>query len=158
MEPHIPRGTGDAMVRFVVSACLAGQACRYDGGSTPCPEVIRLVERGYALPLCPEVLSGLPVPRRPCELRDGRVVCPDGTDVSAAFAAGARHALDMARAHGCTAAILKSRSPSCGFDRIYDGTFSGRLAQGDGVWAEALRQAGFTLYNEEHLPPLEEEC
>lgn len=140
------------MVRFVVSACLAGQQCRYDGGSTPCPEVIRLVQQGRALPLCPEVLSGLSTPRPPCELRHGRVFCADGTDVSAAFAAGARQALETARAHGCAAAILKSRSP------VYDGTFSGRLTPGDGIWAEVLRQAGFALYSEEHLPPLEEEC
>lgn len=141
------------MARFIVSACLAGQHCRYDGTDYACPEVVRLVKQGLALPACPEILGGLSVPRPPCERRGERVLGKDGTDVSEAFAEGARQALHLALEHGCTEAILKARSPSCGCGRIYDGTFSGQLTEGDGVWAHALRQAGFTLHTEESLPP-----
>lgn len=140
------------MPRYVVSACLAGQACRYDGSGQACPAVVELVRQGQALPLCPETLAELPVPRSPCELRDGRVLSRDGCDLTAAFERGARMALEAAQAHGCTAAILKTRSPSCGSPRVYDGTFSGRLTEGQGVWARLLEAHGLQLYSEEHLP------
>lgn len=146
--------------RYVVSGCLAGCACRYDGGSNPCPQVVRLVAAGLAVPLCPESLSGLPVPRPPCEQcatgperDDIRVLSRDGQDLTAAFARGAERALRAALAVGCREAILKSRSPSCGVGQVYDGTFSRSLRPGDGLWARLLRQAGFTLWTEEDLPP-----
>lgn len=145
--------------RYVVSGCLAGLACRYDGGSNPCPRVVRLVEAGLAVPLCPESLSGLPVPRPPCEqCASGpehalRVLSRDGRDLTAAFARGAEHAFRAALAVGCREAILKSRSPSCGVGQVYDGTFSRSLRPGDGLWARLLREAGFTLWTEENLPP-----
>ena len=143
------------MLYFVVSACLAGVPCRYDGASKPCPAVQDLVRAGQALPLCPEALGDLPVPRLPCEQQaDGRIVDKEGMDRTAAFVRGAQAALAQALAHGCAAAILKSRSPSCGIDGVYDGTFSGRLRPGEGLWAKALREQGLTLYSEEDLPPL----
>ncbi|MCD7984348.1 MAG: DUF523 domain-containing protein [Desulfovibrio sp.] len=140
-------------IRYVVSGCLAGLACRYDGGSNPCAAVIRLVEEGRAIPACPENLAGLPVPRLPCELAEGSVLSRDGRDLTEDFLRGAQLALRTAQSRGCTAAILKSRSPSCGFGRIYDGTFSRTLCPGEGVWARLLREAGFALFSEEHLPP-----
>lgn len=139
--------------RYVVSGCLAGLACRYDGGSNPCAAVVRLVQEGRAIPACPESLAKLPVPRPPCELAGGRVLSQDGRDLTASFLRGAQLALSAAQSRGCTAAILKSRSPSCGFGRIYDGTFSRRLCPGEGVWARLLREAGFALFSEEDLPP-----
>ena len=111
-------------MRYVVSGCLAGLSCRYDGGSKPCEAVRRLVEDGLAVTACPESLSGLPVPRPPCEQRDGRVVMRTGEDVTEAFERGAERAMRIVREHGCTAAILKARSPSCGFGEIYDGSFT----------------------------------
>ena len=140
-------------MRYVVSGCLAGLSCRYDGGSKPCEAVRRLVEDGLAVTACPESLSGLPVPRPPCEQRDGRVVMRTGEDVTEAFERGAERAMRIVRAHGCTAAILKARSPSCGFGEIYDGSFSGATCKGEGVWARRLRAAGLTLYSEDALPP-----
>lgn len=137
---------------FVVSACLAGKACRYDAGSNPCPQVMELVAQGKALPLCPEVLGGLPCPRPPCENVKGRIMDRQGNDHSAAFVRGATEALAQARAFGASAAILKSRSPSCGFGQIYDGTFSKSLTQGHGLWANLLQQEGISLYSEENLP------
>lgn len=139
-------------VEFVVSGCLAGLNCRYDGGSNPAPPVVRLLEEGRAMPLCPESLSGLECPRPPCELTMGRVICRDGRDVTENFTQGATLALEMALASGCRRAILKSRSPSCGSGQVYDGTFSGCLAPGDGVFAALLRQNGFELFDEENLP------
>ena len=138
---------------YVVSACLAGRHCRYDGGSNPCAAVMRLVEAGLALPVCPESLSGLPIPRPPCEQRAGRVVSRDGTDVTTAFARGAEAALRLALEHDCGSAILKSRSPSCGIDTVYDGSFSRTLIPGQGIWARMLAEAGLRLYSEACLPP-----
>lgn len=140
-------------MKYVVSGCLAGLACRYDGASKPVDAVRRLVEAGRAVTACPESLSGLPVPRPPCEQRDGRVFLKSGEDVTEAFEKGAERAMRIVREHGCTAAILKARSPSCGFGRIYDGSFTGATCAGDGVWARKLREAGVTLYSEEALPP-----
>lgn len=139
-------------MKYVVSGCLAGLPCRYDGGSKPCEAVRRLVEEGRAVTACPESLSGLPVPRPPCEQRDGRVIMRTGEDVTEAFERGAERAMHIVRKHGCTAAILKARSPSCGFGRIYDGSFTGATCEGEGLWARRLREAGLALYSEEALP------
>lgn len=155
-EPRLPKAPTP---RYVVSGCLAGLCCRYDGGSNPCPEVVELVEAGLAVPVCPESLSGLPVPRPPCEqsLRgpqdEIRVISRDGADVTAAFELGAERALRAALATGCREAILKARSPSCGVGEVYDGSFSHTLRAGDGLWARRLREAGFRLRTEDDLPP-----
>ena len=134
---------------FIVSACLAGCNCRYDGASSPCPAVIALVESGAAIPICPEALSGLPAPRRPCEQKNGRVISRDGRDVTSAFERGADAALAKALASGCQKAILKARSPSCGHGLIYDGSFSRRLAPGDGLFAARLLKHGFVIFSED---------
>ena len=134
---------------YVVSACLAGVPCRYDGGCSPCPAVQRLIRAGQALPVCPETLGGLPTPRVPSEIRGGRVVAKDGTDVTDAFTRGAEEALRLAQENGCTAAILKARSPSCGSGEIYDGTFTGTRVPGEGVFARMAREAGLEIWNEE---------
>ncbi len=152
----------DIHMRYVVSACLAGQACRYDGKSNVCPEVQRLVEQGRALPVCPEVLGGLPTPRAPSEIvtRSPQgvalsVMTKNGHDVTQAFVLGAQKALELAQVAGCTVAIVKSRSPSCGACGVYDGSFSKTLISGQGVWASLLREAGFTLFTEEDAPHFE---
>lgn len=135
--------------QYVVSACLAGEPCRYDGGCSPCPAVQRLIRAGQALPVCPETLGGLPTPRVPSEIRGGCVVAKDGTDVTDAFTRGAEEALRLAQENGCTAAILKARSPSCGSGEVYDGTFTGTRVSGEGVFARMAREAGFEIWNEE---------
>ena len=132
MDPNMAR-------QYVVSACLAGEPCRYDGGCSPCPAVQRLIRAGQALPVCPETLGGLPTPRVP----------KDGTDVTDAFTRGAEEALRLAQENGCTAAILKARSPSCGSGEVYDGTFTGTSVSGEGVFARMAREAGFEIWNEE---------
>lgn len=109
------------------------------------------------MPLCPEFLGKLPTPRTPCELQNGKVVSAQGQDFTAAFMHGAKMALQQALDSGATAAIVKSRSPSCGWGTVYDGTFCKRLVAGNGLWVELLLQAGFALYSEEILPPPEDE-
>ena len=133
----------------MVSACLAGTPCRYDGSSNLRPEIAALVESGEAVPVCPEVLGGLPTPRTPSERRGERVVSAEGDDVTGEFSAGAEAALYIAEECGCSAAVLKARSPSCGCGRIYDGTFTHTLVDGDGLFAALLRKKGFQLFTEE---------
>ena len=132
---------------IIVSACLAGYRCRYDGKTVPNEEIVALMNRGEAIPVCPEMLGGLPCPRIPSERSaDGtRVVSRDGGDVTEAFRRGADETLRLARLYGCDRAILKARSPSCGCGLIYDGTFSGTLREGDGVTAALLRENGITV-------------
>ena len=135
--------------RYVVSACLSGIPCRYDGRSNLRPEIAELVRRGEAVPVCPEVLGGLPTPRTPSERKGDRVVAATGEGVTQALCSGAEAALYIAEEYGCCAAVLKARSPSCGCGRIYDGTFSRTLVDGDGLFAALLRKKGFQLFTEE---------
>lgn len=138
--------------RYVVSACLAGKFCRYDGLSNLRGDIAALVDAGLAVAVCPETLGGLPTPRNPSERRGKRVFSSTGEDVTEAFALGAKAALSIAEEYGCGAAILKARSPSCGCGRIYDGTFTKTLAHGDGIFAELLRSKGFQIFTEETFP------
>ena len=141
-------------MKVAVSACLLGTPCRYDGRSKPSAAVREYLERCgcEAVPLCPEVMGGLSIPHPPHEVRccDGarRVVDRDGRDHTDAFEAGARAACRRACEAGCTHAILKAKSPSCGVGEVYDGTFSGTLVPGGGLAAAALRDAGLVLATE----------
>lgn len=138
------------MKEYLVSGCLAGLPCRFDGASRPCKEVMRLVEEGRAQVVCPESLSGLPVPRPPAEQQpDGSVRDLDGKDVGAEFRLGAERAMRIALQSGCKKAILKARSPSCGVGKIHDGSFSGKLRDGNGIFAAKLLDAGFEVMDEE---------
>jgi len=135
-------------IMLLVSACLAGIPCRWNGEAKSSPEIVDLVKKGKAIPVCPEQLGGLSTPREPAELRDGRVYSKSGADVTAQFSAGAEISLAMARRFGCDGAILKARSPSCGCGQVYDGTFSGRLIAGNGVTAQRLIDAGLAVRTE----------
>lgn len=141
-------------MRILVSACLLGVACRYDGGSKPRPEILSLAQKHELIPVCPEQLGGLPTPRTPSERRGDRVVMADGADVTVQYRRGAAEALRLYRAMGCEAAILKERSPSCGSGRIYDGSFTGALTDGWGVAAELLRRSGVPVYGESEIGAL----
>lgn len=136
--------------KVLVSACLLGVPCRYDGKSKPCEAVRALGDAYELIPVCPEVLGGLPTPRVPSE-RCGEtetVINREGNDVTEAYRRGAEKALRIAQENGCTVAILKEKSPSCGSGRIYDGTFSGTLRAGDGVTAELLKRHGIRVLGE----------
>ncbi len=134
---------------IIVSACLAGVKCALDGEARPCLKVIDIVKRGEAIPVCPEQLGGLATPRAPAEQRGGMVFTKDGEDVTAEFELGAREALRIAKLANCKEAILKSKSPSCGSGKIYDGAFSGRLTDGDGVFAKLLKKDMKVITEEE---------
>ena len=148
--------------RVLVSACLLGVPCRYDGGACLQPVLFPWLAWGRAVAICPEVAGGLPVPRLPAEIEgastglDGhdvlagrtRVLRSDGLDVSAQFLAGAQAALDLTQELGIRQAVLKAHSPSCGAGTIYDGLFAGRLVTGDGVTAALLKRAGVEVVTE----------
>jgi uncharacterized protein YbbK (DUF523 family) len=136
---------------IIVSACLVGICCRYDGAGKPCEAVMRLVAEGRAVQVCPEQLGGLTTPRPPAEIVAGRVIRKDGVDVTAAFQRGAREALKLAQMVGAKAAILKARSPSCGSGKIYDGSFSGQLVDGNGVFAGLCKHDGMEVKTEEEI-------
>lgn len=129
----------------IVSACLAGIHCRFDCKAKTRPEIEALVKNGEALPVCPEQLGGLPTPRKPAERIGDKVLTNDGEDVTQEYKYGAEEALRLARLCGATEALLKSKSPMCGTNRIYDGTFSGTTISGDGIFAELLKKHGIIV-------------
>lgn len=141
-------------MRLLISACLLGCPCRYDGASKEHPLAKELARRYELVPVCPEQLGGLPTPRPPAERRGDLVVTRDGTDVTARYRRGAEETLRLCRLLGCGAAVLKERSPSCGRGEIYDGTFSGALVPGDGVTAELLSAQGLPVYGESQIEEL----
>lgn len=158
-------GRADAILAsqdpVLVSACLAGRACAFDGSARARDTVLRLVDAGRAVLACPEEEGGLGTPRPPAEIVGGtgddvldgraRVLSIGGQDVTDAYLEGARIAVDRARRLGCRIAILKARSPSCGIGAVYDGTFAKRLVAGDGVTAAALKRAGVDVVTDEEL-------
>lgn len=144
------------MERLLISACLLGSRCKYDGGHNALPpeKLAKLRERYRLVPVCPETASGLPAPREPSERVRGRVLGRDGADVTAEFEKGGETALALAKRFGCRLALLKERSPSCGSGTVYDGSFSRTLVPGDGVAAEKLRAAGVRLCGESEVDKL----
>lgn len=140
-------------MRLLISACLLGVCCRYDGASKAHPLIGELAERHTLVPVCPEQLGGLPTPRPPAERRGDRVVTREG-DVTEQYRRGAEETLRLCRLLGCEAAVLKERSPSCGRSAVYDGTFTGTLAAGDGVTAELLEAHGIPVYGESRIGEL----
>lgn len=150
------------MQKILVSACLLGHPVRYDGGAHgPLAPLLQWQQQGRVVVLCPEVAGGLPTPRPPAEIvggQGGQVLdglialhSVDGVDVSSAFVAGAHKAEQLVRSHGIQVAVLKARSPSCGNQQTYDGSFSGQLVAGEGVTAAALRRMGVQVFNENQL-------
>ena len=140
-------------MKILISACLLGVCCRYDGASKPHPLAAALAERHTLVPVCPEQLGGLPTPRPPAERRDGRVATQSG-DVTEQYRRGAEETLKLCKLFGCEVAVLKERSPSCGHGQVYDGTFSGALTAGDGVTAELLTTNGIPVYGESQIKAL----
>ena len=133
---------------ILVSACLLGVPCRYDGTGTADARIVSLAQKYHLIPVCPEQLGGLPTPRPPAERHDTRVLTRDERDCTAAFARGAEETLRLAKLFSCRIAILKANSPSCGSGQIYDGCFCGRLIPGDGMTAALLKAEGLTVLSE----------
>ena len=137
---------------ILVSACLLGTPCRYDGSGKADARLLKLGAKRQLIPVCPELLGGLPTPRPPAERVGARILDKSGADVTDAYLRGAQETLRLARLLGCKTAILKARSPSCGHGRIYDGSFSGTLIPGSGVTAELLAKNGIRVFTEDELP------
>ena len=141
-------------MKLLVSACLLGVGCRYDGKSNQLPQYKRLLKEHTCIPVCPEQLGGLPTPRCPAERLGGKIVTEDGRDVTEQFLRGTAEALRLCDLYHCKAALLKERSPSCGSGAVYDGTFSGVLTEGWGITAALLRQQGLRVVGESGIAAL----
>lgn len=144
---------------YLLSSCLAGINCRYDGGNNFNKKAAELVKEGKAIPVCPEVLGGLDTPRDPAEIvidQEGnqRVMTVKGNDVTAEFKRGAEKTLKIAEIVEAEKALLQQRSPSCGFGKVYDGSFSGNLVEGNGLTAELLIKNGIEVLTEAELADL----
>ncbi|WP_346899016.1 DUF523 domain-containing protein [Clostridium sp. UBA7503] len=144
---------------YLVSSCLAGINCRYNGSNSENKYVAELVKVGKAIAICPEQLAGLPTPRACCEIfidenSNKRVISKDGVDLTKSFFKGAEKTLGIIKAAGIKKAILQSRSPSCGYGMVYDGKFSGKLIEGNGVVAELLMKNEIEVYTENDLDKL----
>ena len=139
------------MAKIIVSACLLGENCKYSGGNNFDPKVAAFAEGREVIPVCPEVLAGLGIPRTPIEIRDGAVVSRDGVNVDAAIRRAVAQILEQLKDADIEFAILKARSPTCGVHQIYDGTFTGTLVDGAGVLAQALKDAGYIVLDNEDL-------
>ena len=144
------------MKRILISACLLGCSCRYDGGTKPCAGALALKEKYQLIPVCAEQMGGLTTPRTPCERIGDKVMSVEGEDRTAAYRHGAEEAMKLFDLFACDCAVLKARSPMCGSNVIYDGTFSGKFREGDGVLAEMLKARGVNVYTEDEISLLEQ--
>lgn len=138
---------------IVVSSCLCGINCKYSGENNLNEDVLKLVNEGKAVPICPEQLGGLKTPRDSAEIieEDGKikVMTEAGADVTNEFLLGAKRSLEIVKVLGAKKAILQRRSPSCGFEKIYDGTFSGKLIPGNGLTVRLFLENGIEVISDE---------
>lgn len=146
------------MKKLLISACLLGIPCRYDGRSVKAVEIERLAEKFELIPVCPEIYGGLSTPRTPSERVGDKTLMKDGRDVTKNYLRGAEVAYALCESLGCTLALLKERSPSCGKNKIYDGSFTGTLVDGEGVTAEYLRERGIKIFGESEIEELLKEA
>lgn len=137
-------------MKIAVSACLLGHNCKYNGSNNRSQKVLDYIKGHEVIPVCPEAAGGLPVPRIPVELKDGRAINQNGEDVSEFFRKGTEEELKKIR--DIDLVILQPRSPSCGCKQIYDGTFTKTLIDGKGMFAQALAEAGIPMMDEDDIP------
>ena len=138
-------------MKIVVSACLLGENCKYNGGNNYNPAVVAYVKDREVLPICPEMMAGLGCPRTPMEIVDGVLMDRNGNNVDAAMREAVTRVLEMLRKEDIQCVVLKSRSPTCGVNEIYDGSFSGKRIPGSGVLAKALQDEGYRVIDAEDI-------
>jgi uncharacterized protein YbbK (DUF523 family) len=138
-------------MKILVSGCLLGENCKYNGGNNYSEKVAEYIKGHQVISVCPECLGGLPTPRVPAEIVNGIVINREGQCVDREFRKGAQIALEIAKEHQIDVAILQSRSPSCGIKQIYDGSFCGKRIDGQGVFADLMKKSGFQLIDVEDL-------
>ena len=136
------------MEKIIVSACLLGVNCKYNGGNNYNEKILEYLKDKQVIPICPEIMGGLPTPRIASEIKDNRVINKEKKDVTDNFKKGAEETLNLAKRLGVTKALLKSKSPSCGYKKIYDGTFSDNLIDGNGITTELLLKNNFEIITE----------
>ena len=141
-------------MKILISACLLGVACQYNGNAKPLENLDKLMAKHTLIPVCPECLGGLPTPRPPSEISKGKVISNCGVDVTEQFIKGAEVALQLAKLYDIDCAILKERSPSCGFGKIYDGTFTSTIIEGNGLTADILAKNGIKVIGETQISEL----
>lgn len=141
-------------MNILVSACLLGVHCRYDGNGVMQEGLEKLSKKHNLIPVCPEIFGGLATPRDPAERIGECIITKNGEDVTAQYTKGAEEILQLCKFYDCHYAILKERSPSCGYGRIYDGTFSGTLIEGNGVTAQLLAEHGVEILGESRIKEL----
>ncbi len=139
-------------MKIAVSACLLGHNCKYNGDNNRSQKVLHFIEGHEVIPVCPEVAGGLPIPRIPVELQNGRAINANGEDVTEFFQAGTEKTIAKLAEEHIDLAILQPRSPSCGCKQIYDGTFSKTLIDGKGMFAQALAEAGIPMMDATEIP------
>ena len=137
--------------KLLVSACLLGRNCKYNGGNNYCAAVAEFVMGREIIEVCPEVQSGMSIPRTPIELVNGVLMDRDGNDVDARLRAAVAQTMESIKDQEIDCAVLQSRSPTCGVNQIYDGSFSGKLISGSGVFAKALKDAGYRVIDAEDI-------
>ncbi len=138
-------------MKVLVSACLLGRNCKYNGGNNLSPRVQAFLQDKEVVEICPEVLAGLGTPRIPIEIRAGQVIRADGENVDAPVRQAVQAVLRQLEGQNIQCAVLKSRSPTCGVRQVYDGSFTGTLVDGMGVLAQALKDAGYTVIDSEDI-------
>jgi uncharacterized protein YbbK (DUF523 family) len=146
------------MEKILISSCLLGQNVKYDGGNNSILEnlfIQKLKNLNLLVPICPEVEGGLPIPRVPVELQGQKAINKNLEDKTIFFQNGAKKALKLAKKHNIKYAILKAKSPSCGSEYIYDGSFSKKIVKGDGITAKILKDSGIKIFSEKELDKLE---
>lgn len=142
------------MEKILISACLVGENCKYDGGNNLNPKIEALLEKYDLIPFCPEEQGDLPTPRNPSEIKGNKVLMDNGKDVTENFSKGAKKALMLALFLKIKIAVLKERSPSCGTHQVHDGSFSNTLINGMGVTAKLLKENGIKVYSEDEIDQL----
>lgn len=138
-------------MKILVSACLLGEKCKYNGGDNYSPEVLRFTENHQVIPVCPEMRAGMGCPRIPIEIANGVLIDRNGKNVDGPMRQAIREIMEELRDEEIACAVLKSRSPTCGVRQIYDGTFSGKLVSGSGLFAQALKDAGYRVIDSEEV-------
>ena len=138
-------------MKILVSACLLGENCKYNGGNNLSPDVQKFVSGKEVIPVCPEMQAGYGCPRIPIEIVDGVLMTRDGKNMDDAMQKAIASILDFLKIEDIHCAVLKARSPTCGVHQIYDGTFSGTLIPGMGLFAKALKDAGYTVFDDEEI-------
>ena len=138
-------------MKILVSACLLGIDCKYNGKNNKNEQVLELLKDHDLIPVCPEIMGGLTTPRTPAEIKENKVITKDGKNVTKQYQKGAEETLKIAKLYNCQAAILKEKSPSCGCGKVYDGTCTGTLVDGDGITARFLKEHGIRITGETSL-------